>query len=579
MPENILEVNDLKIFFGREPGLIRAVDGLSFELRPGETLGIVGESGSGKSMTALAIMGLLPPAAEWAGGAVLFRHPEQGMLPLHELPDQRRRAFNGGQLGMVFQEPMSSLNPVFSCGDQVAEALRQHRRLSSERARSETLVLFEKVRLSEPDRIYRSFPHQLSGGQKQRVMIAMALSCNPSVVICDEPTTALDVSIQKGILELLGALKETGQTSFVFISHDLGVIAQVADRVLVMYQGEVVETGTVASIFSQPAHPYTRGLLACRPRLDTKEKRLPVLADFMPAPSTPDDQATTSPRETKARPAAGAEPRPSHLEATALLRVENLSVWYGGGGGNFGKGGNTVKAVEDLSLTLHTGEILGVVGESGSGKTTLGKALVRLAPITGGKIYFRERPVHRMNGRDLRQLYKEVQMIFQDPEASLNPRMQIGQALMEPMATFGLYAERSARRKRARALLDLVRLPLDSFDRYPHEFSGGQRQRIGIARALAVEPSVLICDESVSSLDVSIQAQILNLLLDLREELGLTYLFISHDLSVVKFFSDRMIVMKDGQIVEEGLPDAIYRAPKSAYTRRLIEAIPKTPGA
>ena len=558
-----LEIKNLKVFFGAEPNLVRAVNGLSFDLEVGETLGIVGESGSGKSMTALAIMNLLPKAANWEEGEILFWAEEKEAIQLNTLPTNQRRQFNGGQFGMVFQEPMSSLNPVFTCGDQIAEMLRYHRKLSVKKSKAFTLTLFEKVRLPESERIYRSYPHQLSGGQKQRVMIAMALSCNPKIIICDEPTTALDVSIQKGILELLNELKEGGQTSFIFISHDLGVIAEVADRVLVMYQGEIVEAGTVSQIFTDPRHPYTRGLLACRPRLGMQENRLPVLADFMQEGKEGENIGGEVKKVTKL-------PKLDKL----LLQVKKLKVWYPGEGNAFGRKAKPVKAVDGLSFDLHAGEILGVVGESGCGKTTLGKALVRLAPITGGAIFYKRKAVHLMEDKALRHLHKEVQMIFQDPYGSLNPRMSAGETLMEPLKTFRLSTDKKDRRRRAMELLDLVQLPAGSFDRYPHEFSGGQRQRVGIARALAVQPSLLICEESVSSLDVSIQAQILNLLLDLREELGLTYLFISHDLSVVKFFSDRLLVMKDGKIVEKGTPEDVYLAPKSAYTRMLIEAIP-----
>lgn len=570
MSSKLLQVKDLSISFGAGPDLVRAVDGLSFDLRPGETLGIVGESGSGKSMTALAIMGLLPAAAQWKRGEVLFTTNENETVHLNTLSAGRRRPFNGAQLGMVFQEPMSSLNPVFTCGDQVAEALRHHRRLSATEARAFTTRLFEKVRLPEPGRIYRSYPHQLSGGQKQRVMIAMALSCGPQLIICDEPTTALDVSIQKGILELLNDLKGEGRAGFLFISHDLGVIAEVADRVLVMYRGEKVEMGPVSEIFLQPQHPYTKGLIACRPRLDMTSRRLPVLSDFMGAEK--DDAPVV--KEEGASILKGGKAADSG-DALLLLQVNDLKVWYPGAGGSFGKKSTPVKAVDGLSFEVREGEILGVVGESGSGKTTLGKAIVRLAPITGGEIFFEGRPVHHMEGKERKELYKKVQMIFQDPYGSLNPRMRVGEAIMEPMQTFLLHENAGERRRRAKDLLDLVQLPASAFDRYPHEFSGGQRQRVGIARALAVEPSLLICDESVSSLDVSIQAQILNLLLDLREELGLTYLFISHDLSVVKFFSDRLLVMKDGRIVEAGTPEAIYRSPQTEYTRRLIAAIPE----
>ncbi len=562
-----LEVRDLKIYFGEPPNVVKAVDGLSFDLYRGETLGIVGESGSGKSITALAIMDLLPAAARRSSGTIRFWSKGGEAKILEDLLPAQRRIFNGGRLGMVFQEPMSSLNPVFNCGEQVAEALQLHRGLSVKEAKAFTLALFEKVQLPEPNRIYRSYPHQLSGGQKQRVMIAMALSCNPQLIICDEPTTALDVSVQRGILDLLNTLKKEGQTSFIFISHDLGVIAEVADRAIVMYRGEIVESGLLADLFSQPKHPYTKGLLACRPRLNMSLDRLPVLADFMKEEEEEGGIGELPAPRERTRPAI-------IKDKTPLLSVSDLKVWYTAPGGMFGKKTTPVKAVDGISFDLFPGEIMGLVGESGCGKTTLGKAIVRLAPITSGAIRYKDRAIHGLEGKSLRQLRKEIQIIFQDPYGSLNPRLRVGVAIMEPLLTLGLCKTKTAARKRAEELLELVQLPVGVFDRYPHEFSGGQRQRIGIARALAVEPDFLICDESVSSLDVSIQAQILNLLLDLREELGLTYLFISHDLSVVQFFSDRIMVMQKGKLVEQGDAQTIYQNPQSDYTRRLIEAIP-----
>ena len=566
--EASLKVKDLKIFFGQEPKLVRAVNGISFEIKKGETLGIVGESGSGKSITALSIMGLLPPAAQKVSGEICFQLEEGKLLELSKLPAPQRRLFNGLQIGMIFQEPMSSLNPVYSCGDQVAEALRFHRKMDNKQAKTLTLELFAKVKLPEPERIYHSYPHQLSGGQKQRIMIAMALSCHPKLIICDEPTTALDVSVQRGILELLTDLKQEADTSFIFISHDLGVVSEVADRVLVMRQGVIVESGEIKQVFSQPQHPYTKGLIACRPRLDQKTDRLPVLADFLTQ-----NEKNESIQATTAQPKINSPLAAKHSFSPELIRVKDLKVWYPGRRKSIGEQAKYVKAVDGVSFHLHGGESLGLVGESGCGKTTLGKALVRLTPITSGEIMYKDQPIHQFEGEELRLWRKEAQMIFQDPYGSLNPRMRVGAAIMEPLKVMKLISGANERKERARELLDLVQLPRNSFDRYPHEFSGGQRQRVGIARALAVNPRFLICDESVSSLDVSIQAQILNLLLDLQDKLGLTYLFISHDLSVVKFFSDRILVMKDGLIVEEGDPDEIYQNPKTTYTRSLIEAI------
>jgi peptide/nickel transport system ATP-binding protein len=570
----MLRVQGLSVSFRTRAGWVSAVESVSFELPTGQTLGIVGESGSGKSVSSLAIMRLLPtPPAEISSGEIWFDSPSLGRINLLTLPEKSMQHLRGNEIAMIFQEPMTSLNPVFTCGDQVVEAIRLHQKVSFAEARDRTLALFEEVRLPNPSRIFSAYPHQLSGGQKQRVMIAMAIACNPRLLIADEPTTALDVTVQKTILELLQELQAKHGMSLIFISHDLGVIGEICDRVLVMYKGRIVEEGPVQDIFAGPHDPYTRGLIACRPPLDRRLHRLPTLSDFLKNPEklTVEDALRTetiSEEAYRQRQAQLAQKPP-------IMEVQNLCVYFPIQKGIFSRTVGYVKAVDNVSFTVYPGETVGLVGESGSGKTTTGRAILRLIESTSGQVRFQGQDITTLPVKDLRPLRKHMQIIFQDPYSSLNPRLTVGSALTEPMLFHGLARTLKEAQERAIALLEQVGLEADHFYRYPHEFSGGQRQRIAIARALAVEPKFIICDESVSALDVSVQAQVLNLLLDLQEKYGLSYIFISHDLSVVKFMSDRLLVMNQGQVVESGYAEDIYRSPKHEYTQKLIDAIPK----
>ncbi|MBL7818860.1 MAG: ABC transporter ATP-binding protein [Saprospiraceae bacterium] len=582
--KKLLEVKNLEVQFDTENATVTAVKGISFTLNRGETIGIVGESGSGKSVTSLSIMRLIAePPGRISGGEILF-HTEGGAIDFLSLSEKEMQKHRGNDVAMIFQEPMTSLNPVFTCGNQVMEAILTHQKVSKEAAKQQTLALFEKVKLPDPERAFRSYPHQLSGGQKQRVMIAMAMSCNPSVLIADEPTTALDVTVQKTILDLMKDLQRESDTAVVFITHDLGVIAEIADRVLVMYKGEIVEQGAVEQIFSAPQHPYTKSLLACRPPLGDRLRRLPVVADFMEV--VKNDDGTTKIIEkadsvgqllTQMKiPQTEIQARLSDLmKNEPILRVQNLKTWFPSKKNFFGKPLEYVKAVDDVSFDVYPGETLGLVGESGCGKTTLGRTILRLSPATEGSIFFENEDLTRMKADRLKALRRDIQIIFQDPYSSLNPRMTIGSAIMEPMQVHKLYKNDAERKEKVIELLETVSLDANHFNRYPHEFSGGQRQRICIARALALNPKFIICDESVSALDVSVQAQVLNLLIELRQKMQFTCIFISHDLSVVKFISDRMVVMNKGKIEEMGVADDIYNNPQQDYTKRLIAAIPK----
>ena len=462
---------------------------------------------------------------------------------------------------MIFQEPMTSLNPVISCGKQVMESLLVHKKLSSAQAKQQTIKWFEKVKLTEPEKMFYRYPHQLSGGQKQRVMIAMAICCQPSLLICDEPTTALDVTVQKTILELIKELQQQQNMGVIFITHDLGVVAQIADRVAIMYKGEIVEENTVKNIFNKAQHPYTKALIACRPAQHQKGERLPVVADFLSADSGEKNTATVI--EIK-----------KESTGNVLVNVENLFVQYPSKTNLFGKVNSYFTAVESVSFEIYKGETLGLVGESGCGKTTLGRALLRLAEPSSGKIIYNNKDITQLSKNEVKTLRKDVQLIFQDPYSSLNPRLTIGAAIAEPMFVTGIEKNNRERKKKVAALLDRVDLSAKMMNRYPHEFSGGQRQRIVIARALALSPDFLVCDESVSALDVSVQAQVLNLLNELKKDLGLTMLFISHDLSVVRYMCDRIMVMNKGRIVESGLAEDVYHHPQSHYTKKLLEAIP-----
>jgi peptide/nickel transport system ATP-binding protein len=596
----LLEISGLQTYFDTEEGTVKAVDGLSIRLEPGRTLGLVGESGSGKSVTSLSILRLLPDVgARIAGGKIAFLGRDLVQLPLREM-----RQLRGRDISMIFQEPGTSLNPVYRVGAQVMEAMLLHQRISRAEARQKTIDLFREVGIPEPERHVDSFPHEMSGGQKQRVMIAMALSCGPKLLIADEPTTALDVTIQKQILELIRKLQVAHQMAVLFITHDLGVIAEVADDVAVMYRGKLVEYGPVLDIFRNPVHPYTKGLLACRPRLDLERRRLPTVADYMQTTTAADGTVSIiekplTPERLKEiegrgrgrrlhpqreldrlgitlRPeaqSAGTELLPDTEQP--LLKVEHLKVYYPIKTGLLRRVTGHVKAVDDVSFEVYRGQTLGLVGESGCGKTTTGRAILRLVPITDGRVEFEGADWRALRGAELRKQRRKMQIVFQDPYSSLNPRLTVEEMLTEAMAVHRIGRTPQDRRDRAAALLEEVGLPPEHLRRYPHEFSGGQRQRLGIARALAVEPEFLVCDESVSALDVSVQAQVLNLLKDLQERRGLTYIFISHDLSVVKFMADMMAVMNAGKIVEFGPSEQIYAQPQDDYTKRLIAAIPQ----
>ncbi len=565
--ELLLEIKNLEIKFSSGKDEFTAVNNISFSLHKGETIGVVGESGSGKSVTSLSIMQLIPsPPGKISGGEINYygRGEKINLLALNE---KQMREYRGKDIAMIFQEPMTSLNPVFTCGDQVVEAILLHQKCSKKEAKEKTIQLFKEVQLPRPDDIFEAYPHQLSGGQKQRVMIAMALSCEPSVLIADEPTTALDVTVQKTILELISSIQKKRNMGIIFITHDLGVVAEIADRAIVMHQGKIVEENTVENLFQNPQHPYTKGLLACKPPLDKRYQKLPVVADFLNESAFQAVEITAEERKINHQ---------KLYENEAVLKVNHLKTYFPLKKNWLGKTTSFVKAVDDVSFEVYKGETLGLVGESGCGKTTLGRSILRLADATEGEIIYKGTNLLSLNNKELNPFRKKMQIIFQDPYSSLNPRIPIGKAIMEPMNVHGILDSKKQREEYVINLLEKVSLKAEHFYRYPHEFSGGQRQRICIARALALQPEFLICDESVSSLDVSVQAQVLNLLNDLKREFALTYIFISHDLSVVKFMCDRMIVMnKHGKIERMDEADAIYNDPQTEYTRSLIDAIPK----
>lgn len=567
----MLQVNNLFVKFRTQNGYFDAVKGISFHLKKGETIGIVGESGSGKSVTSLALMRLLDKNQAQINGEIKLNN-----ISLCSLPESGMRQIRGYQMAMIFQEPMTSLNPVLTCGYQITEAIQLHLNITKSEAKKRTIELFKEVQLPRPEAIFDSYPHEISGGQKQRVMIAMALSCNPEILIADEPTTALDVTVQKTIIELLLKLKAERNMSLVFISHDLGVISEIADRVLVMYKGEVVEEAAVKQLFHQPKHPYTKGLLACRPVPQLRLKKLPVIADFLDHESKKADSIKHIREGFTYNPAEIAERKKRLYSQEPLLKINRLSTWFPTKGGFFNRDKSVVKAVNEVSFEVYPGETLGLVGESGCGKTTLGRSILRLIEPTSGSILFGDTDLRKLNKNELREIRKNIQIIFQDPYSSLNPRLTVGASLMEPLQVHQFYANDTKRKKKVLELLERVNLLPEHFNRYPHEFSGGQRQRIVIARALALQPKFIICDESVSALDVSVQAQVLNLIRELQEELNLTYIFISHDLAVIKHISDRMMVMNKGEIVEMGDPDVVYHRPKEEYTKRLIASIPGT---
>jgi len=606
--EPLLEITGLKTYFHTETGEVRAVDGVTLSVDPGETLGIVGESGSGKSVTAYSILRLIPEGqGRIVEGSILWRG-EDGIVDLAKLPIEEMPGYRGDDIAMIFQEPMTSLNPVFRCGWQVAESIRQHRGAGKQEAWTAATKLLEEVGIDMPEERMRQYPHELSGGMKQRVMIAMALACDPKLLICDEPTTALDVTIQGQILALIQRLQEERGMAVLFITHDLGVIAEITDTVAVMCPGEmlkklyagtgvedspdfergghIVEFGDVRQIFENPQHPYTKGLVRCRPTLESRSERLPTIDDFIRAEK---DGITLDARDRREDMDAFGEP---------LLTIKNLRTWFPIRTGVFQRVSSWIKAVDDVDLVVKRGQTLGLVGESGCGKTTLGRTLLRLEePREGTSIVYDGEEITEMRHRELLAMRRKMQIIFQDPYSSLNPRLSVAEAIMEPMIVHKLYDTADARRVRAEQLMDWVGLKPYFLDRYPHEFSGGQRQRICIARSLAVEPEFVVCDESVSALDVSIQAGVINLLLDLQDELGLTYIFISHDLGVVKYVSDVVAVMcsdrvmldlyegsereelakrdRGGHIVEMKEAEALYENPEHPYTRKLLSAIPK----
>jgi len=561
MPENtILNVTDLTISFYSNQSENIVVDNISYILNKNEILGIVGESGSGKSVSSLAILGLLPKnVSQISNGTIEFNGQD-----VTQLDPKTFQTIRGNEIAMIFQEPMSSLNPSMTCGRQVEEILLQHTTLSKNEVKTEVISLFEKVKLPLPQRVFKAYPHEISGGQKQRVMIAMAIACKPKILIADEPTTALDVTVQKEIISLLKQLQKDEGMSIMFISHDLSLVSEIADRILVMYQGKIVEQGTAVNIFKHPKHSYTQALINSRPQLGERLKRLPTIKDFIN--KTTDKTIVTTKERMDFHKSIYSKP--------PLLEVINLEKEYLSKSGWFSKP-DTFKAVNQVSFKLYEGETLGLVGESGCGKSTLANAILQLDKATSGKIIYKGVDITKLTKREFRALRKDIQIIFQDPYASLNPRIPIGKAIMEPMKVHGIGVSDAERKEKVMEILQKVGLDSGYFYRYPHEFSGGQRQRIGIARAISLQPKLIICDESVSALDISVQAQVLNLLNNLKENFGFTYIFISHDLAVVNYMSDNLIVMNKGEIEEMNDADVIYAHPEKEYTKKLIHAIPK----
>ncbi|BAY63873.1 ABC transporter-related protein [Calothrix brevissima NIES-22] len=613
MTATILEVRNLQVEFSGDGNTLKAVDGISFQLNRGETLGIVGESGSGKSVTSLAIMGLLQNPGRISGGEILFHTQENAAaINLVELPPQEMQLYRGGDIAMIFQEPMSSLNPVYNIGFQLTEAILRHQKVSEKEAREIAIAGLQEVKLLPSDEqiaqqyldtwsqtnsnspkpegrklaelveqhkqsILERYPHELSGGQLQRVMIAMAISCNPLLLIADEPTTALDVTVQATILELMAELQQSRDMSMIFITHDLGLISEIADKVAVMYRGKIVEYNTATEIFSNPQHPYTKGLVACRPTLTRHPQKLLTVSDYMSTEETSTGELVIQEKVPLPPLEVTREEIVTRLaelnEKSPLLQVRNLKVGFPIKG-LFGGTKRYNMAVNNVSFDVKPGETVGLVGESGCGKTTLGRTLLRLIEPMGGEIIFEGQNITQLKGEPLQKLRREMQIVFQNPFSALDPRMKVGDAIIEPLVIHSVGKTKQQRRERVVELLERVGLNADAINRYPHQFSGGQRQRICIARSLALNPKFIICDESVSALDVSVQAQVLNLLKELQSDFQLTYIFISHDLSVVKFMSDRILVMNRGQIVEQGTAESIYREPKEEYTQKLIAAIP-----
>jgi peptide/nickel transport system ATP-binding protein len=555
----MLSINNVSISFKSEEQYNTVVKGVSFNLNNKQILGIVGESGSGKSVTSLAILGLLSKNAK-VEGKIIFDD-----FDVTKIKEKEFRKIRGNQISMIFQEPMSSLNPSLTCGYQVEEILLQHKKISKKEAKILVIELFNKVKLPRAEVIYSQYPHQLSGGQKQRVMIAIAIACKPQILIADEPTTALDVTVQKEIIELLKELQQETEMSIIFISHDLALVSEIADTVLVMYKGEIVEQGLVEQVFKSPKHDYTRALINSKPNLNERLKKLPTVKNFIE--KTVQNEVYTSNERVAFHDKIYAK--------KPLLEVKELATYFNTNNSFFFNKNNIVKAVDEVSFQLFEGETLGLVGESGCGKTTLGRTILQLEKASKGTILYNQNDVTNLSKKELKNFRKEFQIIFQDPFSSLNPRIPVGQAIMEPMKVHGIFNFAEERKKYVFEILERVGLEEEHFYRYPHEFSGGQRQRIGIARTIALRPKLIICDESVSALDVSVQAQVLNLLNELKEDFGFTYIFISHDLAVVKYMADQLVVMNKGKIEEIGDADAIYNAPKTSYTQKLIDAIPK----
>ena len=571
MSDSLLSIRNLKVAFKREGQWVEAVHGIDLDVVAGRTLGLVGESGSGKSVSSLAVMRLLNEKTS----RISADRISIGEDDIKDYSESQMAEVRGKRIAMIFQEPMTSLNPVYKCGFQVMEMIKEHGESTLRQAQGPkeyVIDLFRQVMLPRPEAIFDSYPHELSGGQKQRVMIAMAIACHPQLLIADEPTTALDVTVQLEILKLLRQLQAQTGMGMIFITHDLGVVAEIADDVAVMHNGEILERGNVSDIMQHPQHPYTQGLLACRPPMDVRLRRLPIVKEFL------DGQWQGGKVQILRDLQISPEERQAHLaqlySRQPLLRVEHLQTWYPLRKGVFSRIYDHVKAVDDVSLEVYEGETLGLVGESGCGKTTLGRSILRLAEPTGGSVWFDGVEVTALKGQDLRDFRRQAQIVFQDPYSSLNPRITIGEAIAEPMLVHGIEKDSGKRRTAVCELLEQVGLQAEHYDRYPHEFSGGQRQRICIARALAVSPRLVICDESVSALDVSVQAQVLNLLNRLKAERGLTYIFISHDLSVVRFMSDRVVVMYNGKPVEVNDADTLFAHPENPYTKKLIAALP-----
>lgn len=558
--KKLLDVNDLNISAFKSNREHKIINNVSYDLFENEIVAVVGESGSGKSVSSLALMGLLPKQIlKITSGTIYFCDKD-----ISQLSEKDFQKIRGNEIAMIFQEPMSSLNPSMRCGKQVEEVLKRHTTLSYSEIKDEVLSLFEKVKLPNPNRVYKSYPHEISGGQKQRVMIAIAIACKPRLLIADEPTTALDVTVQKEILLLLKEIQRETKMSILFISHDLSLVSELADRVIVMYKGEIVEHGDTKSIFYQPKHNYTKALIAARPSTEFRLRQLPTIYDFMT--DNIDNSIITKEERKQHHKKLYSQP--------PLFEVENIEKTYIGKTGLFSKG-EPFRAVDNVSFKIYPGETLGLVGESGCGKSTLGNSILQLDKATSGKIKYKGIDITHLSKTELRKLRKDIQIIFQDPFASLNPRITVGNAIMEPMKVHKIGSSDKERKEKVLALLNKVGLEDSTFYKYPHEFSGGQRQRIGIARTIALEPQLIICDESVSALDISVQAQVLNLLNNLKVQFGFTYIFISHDLAVVKYMADQLLVMNQGKIEEIGEADNIYESPQKEYTKKLIHAIPK----